>query len=328
MPLPDSPHRTPLHLRKIEMRGYRRDDGLYEIDGRVTDTKHHTIHLDQRGDIAPGDPIHDMWVRLVVDESLLVHDIVAVSDATPYTECREAVAPMRAIVGERNRGGWSMMVKAKLGGAVGCTHLMELLIPMATARIEPFPKCASPPRQAGQERPASESTAVTRIRPGASSCGSGGRSSTTTRSQASTGRITPPVPRQRHAVARMASMRCVRAMISDQPRRRGTSRLPWCRWRGCGIERRCHQHGDAAAFAIRQERGKRRVVRQRVAAGQHEAVAKARARVGDFVAPSPTISPKVRDLMPPQLQVDPLTASSSAWTSDRVRRPPRSRSVR
>ena len=43
---------------------------------------------------------------------------------------------MRAIVGERIRGGWSMMVKAKLGGAVGCTHLMELLIPMATAAYQ------------------------------------------------------------------------------------------------------------------------------------------------------------------------------------------------
>lgn len=136
MPLPEPTQRTPLHLRKIEMRGYRRDDGLYEIDGRVTDTKHHTIHLDRRGDVAAGEPIHDMWVRLVVDESLLVHDIVAVSDATPYTQCREAVAPMRAIVGERIRAGWSMMVKAKLGGAIGCTHLMELLIPMATAAYQ------------------------------------------------------------------------------------------------------------------------------------------------------------------------------------------------
>lgn len=83
MPLPDSPHRTPLHLRRIEMRGFRRDDGLYEIDGRVTDTKFHTVHLEPRGDIAPGDPLHDMWVRLIVDQSLLVHDIVAVSDSTP-----------------------------------------------------------------------------------------------------------------------------------------------------------------------------------------------------------------------------------------------------
>ena len=31
MPLPDSGHRTLLHTRNIEMRGYRRDDGLFEI---------------------------------------------------------------------------------------------------------------------------------------------------------------------------------------------------------------------------------------------------------------------------------------------------------
>ncbi|MCC6867207.1 MAG: DUF2889 domain-containing protein [Burkholderiales bacterium] len=43
MPLPASPHRTELHLRRIEMRGYRRDDGFYEIDGRVTDTKTHDL---------------------------------------------------------------------------------------------------------------------------------------------------------------------------------------------------------------------------------------------------------------------------------------------
>ncbi len=136
MPLPDSPHRTELHLRRIEMRGYRRDDGLYEIDGRVTDTKPRDLNTQGGTFIPAGTPIHDMWLRLVVDDTLLVHDVVAVSDATPFAVCREAVAPMRVIVGERIRGGWTMMVKAKLGGAVGCTHLMELLIPMATAAYQ------------------------------------------------------------------------------------------------------------------------------------------------------------------------------------------------
>ena len=65
-----------------------------------------------------------------------MHDIVAVTDASPYTVCREAVAPMRAIVGERIKGGWTNMVKAKLGGAKGCAHLMELLIPLATAAYQ------------------------------------------------------------------------------------------------------------------------------------------------------------------------------------------------
>jgi hypothetical protein len=135
MPLPDSPHRTELHLRRVEMRAFRRDDGLYEIDGRVVDTKTSAVTIEGR-ERAAGDAIHDMWVRLVVDEHLVVRDIVAVTDASPYAVCPEAVAPMRVIIGERIRAGWSMMVKAKLGGAAGCTHLMELLIPMATAAYQ------------------------------------------------------------------------------------------------------------------------------------------------------------------------------------------------
>lgn len=135
MPLPASPNRTELHLRSIEMRGYRRDDGLFEIDGRVIDTKSHPIRIDGR-ERAPGEAIHDMWIRLVVDEALVVRDLYAVTDASPFGVCREAVAPMQAIVGERIRPGWSMMVKGKLGGAVGCTHLMELLMPMATAAYQ------------------------------------------------------------------------------------------------------------------------------------------------------------------------------------------------
>jgi len=137
MPLPESPSRTQLHLRRIEMRGFRREDGLFEIDGRVTDTKTYDI---QRSDIqrgAPaGAPIHDMWLRLVVDDDLVVRDLLAVTDASPYDVCRDAVAPMAKIIGERIKPGWSNMVKSKLGGAQGCTHLMELLLPLATAAYQ------------------------------------------------------------------------------------------------------------------------------------------------------------------------------------------------
>ena len=137
MPLPDSPNRREIHQRSIEMRGYVRDDGLYEIDGRVTDVKtERTRRIDGGREFEPGLPIHDMWVRLVVDETLLVRDIVAVTDASPYEVCREAVAPMQAIVGERIKAGWSSMVKSKLGGAKGCTHLMEILIPLATTAYQ------------------------------------------------------------------------------------------------------------------------------------------------------------------------------------------------
>ena len=136
MPLPESPGRRELHMRRIEMRGYERDDGLYEVDGRVTDTKSDRLTLEERGDIEPGEPVHDMWVRLVVDDELVVRDIVAASDVTPYAECGGGPAAMKAMIGTQIRGGWSLLVKERLGGAKGCTHLMELLIPMATAAYQ------------------------------------------------------------------------------------------------------------------------------------------------------------------------------------------------
>ena len=136
MPLPASAARTELHHRRIDMHGYYRDDGLYEIEGHVVDTKTAAATIAGNAGWQAGQRIHDMWVRLVVDEDLLVHDILAVSDVTPYAVCREATTAMRAIVGERIVAGWTMMVKARLGGAKGCTHLMELLIPLATAAFQ------------------------------------------------------------------------------------------------------------------------------------------------------------------------------------------------
>ena len=137
MPLPDSPGRTELHIRRIEFRGFRRPDGLYDIDGHIVDTKTSPVRLEGRPiDLPAGLPIHDMWVRLVVDEDLVVHDIVAITDASPYAVCPEATAAMGVIVGQQIKAGWSNMVKSKLGGAKGCTHLMELLIPLATAAYQ------------------------------------------------------------------------------------------------------------------------------------------------------------------------------------------------
>ena len=137
MPLPDSPERTELHLRRIEMRGFRRADGLYEIDGRVLDTKTTSLSIPGRAEpLAAGMPVHDMWIRLVVDEDLVVKDVLAVTDASPYGVCREAVAPLAVIIGEQIKPGWTNLVKEKLGGPVGCTHLMELLMPLATTAFQ------------------------------------------------------------------------------------------------------------------------------------------------------------------------------------------------
>ena len=45
MPLPPSVAREELHLRRIELRGYRRVDGLYDVEARMVDTKSEPITL-------------------------------------------------------------------------------------------------------------------------------------------------------------------------------------------------------------------------------------------------------------------------------------------
>lgn len=135
MPLPPSSDRIELHHRQIDLRGYRRSDGLYEIEGRVVDTKTYAIRIEERTRAA-GDPIHDMSVRMIVDEDLVVRDIIAVMDAWPHDACSGAASAMSAMVGRRIKPGWTMLVKETLGGPGSCTHLRELLLPMATAAYQ------------------------------------------------------------------------------------------------------------------------------------------------------------------------------------------------
>ena len=61
MPLPRAHARKLIHTRTIDCRGYEREDGLWDIEGHLTDTKTYTWR--NRGgvkDLAAGEPAHDM----------------------------------------------------------------------------------------------------------------------------------------------------------------------------------------------------------------------------------------------------------------------------
>lgn len=126
-----------LHFRRIEMRGFRRSDGLYEIEGRVTDRKPHEF-VPASGDraVPAGQPIHDMGVRLVFDEEMQVHDVQTFSDAYPYADCPDGGHALQSLKGLRMTSGWSKEVRSRLSGPRSCAHLRELLIPLATAAIQ------------------------------------------------------------------------------------------------------------------------------------------------------------------------------------------------
>ena len=136
MPLPPPVEREQQHCRQYDFRGYRRADGLRDIEGHLTDTKTYGFDNDHRGRIEAGDPIHNMWIRLTIDEELLIHDIEAVTADGPYATCPAITPNFKKIKGERIGAGWRQRVRAKLGGTEGCTHLVEMLGAMATVAFQ------------------------------------------------------------------------------------------------------------------------------------------------------------------------------------------------
>ena len=135
--LNDAVTRKELHFRKIEMRGWERSDGLYEVEGHVTDQKPCVFTAISGGKVVPaGEFIHDMGVKLVIDLEMQVLEVSTFTTAAPYKDCTSAGTALQSLKGQRIASGWSSEVRRLLGGAQCCTHLMEILIPMGTAAFQ------------------------------------------------------------------------------------------------------------------------------------------------------------------------------------------------
>jgi hypothetical protein len=137
MPLsPPTVDREPIHTRTVTCRGHRRTDGLYDIEGHLLDQKAYGFPNTDRGWIAPGEPLHEMWLRLTVDETLVIKAVEAVTDNAPYGVCPTITPNFQRLVGLRIKGGFTQAVKERLGGVEGCTHLVELTGPVATTAYQ------------------------------------------------------------------------------------------------------------------------------------------------------------------------------------------------
>lgn len=142
-----------LHNRQLDLRFYKRKDGLYEVVGHLTDTKTYPFRLQLAPeDLPAGKPVHDMELRLVLDDDLTVHDVKAIMNATPFGVCLEAQSTLAPLKGLQIAAGWNKKVRELLGGAASCTHLMELLGPMATTAMQGL----APKRIEEIERPENE----------------------------------------------------------------------------------------------------------------------------------------------------------------------------
>src|ERR1700740_3281502 len=80
------------HTRRIRYEGYKRADGLWDIEAHISDVKNHDCVM-KTGVRRAGQSVHDMSVRITIDRDMNIVAALAVSDAVPYPGGCESAAP-------------------------------------------------------------------------------------------------------------------------------------------------------------------------------------------------------------------------------------------
>lgn len=133
-----SPERQLKHRRNIDVQIYSRGNGQWEVDAHITDVRSRDTKM-SFGLLPAGQPIHDMLLRLVVDERFNILEAGARTDAMPYRgQCDSYGDAYARLVGLNLMKGFRQAVKERLGGVQGCTHITELGQVLPTAVVQAF----------------------------------------------------------------------------------------------------------------------------------------------------------------------------------------------
>ncbi|MEY4651780.1 MAG: hypothetical protein RI884_361 [Pseudomonadota bacterium] len=155
---PPAPRRL-RHTRQVEMKGYEREDGLWDIEGQLSDVRTYELSAIRARGARPreaGDPIHLMTLRLTVNDQFVIVGVEVVSHQVPYEECGQIGPAYGQLVGMKIEAGFNQAVKARFRGALGCTHLTELLGPLATATFQTIRPALDLRREGRGEPPADD----------------------------------------------------------------------------------------------------------------------------------------------------------------------------
>ncbi|WPN44694.1 MULTISPECIES: DUF2889 domain-containing protein [unclassified Pseudomonas] len=130
-PVSGEKERQPLHTRQVICTGYLRSDGLIDLEGTLLDSKHHDHDAFYKV-ITAGAPVHRMRIVITADLQFNIRNVEAVMDDFPTPFCPEIVSAYKSLIGLKVGPGFKKQMIQRVGGVQGCTHLTELLGPMAT----------------------------------------------------------------------------------------------------------------------------------------------------------------------------------------------------
>ena len=124
------------HNRQVNCHGYVRKDGLLDIEGELIDTKAYDFPSSTHGIIKSGTPIHHMRVRITIDFEMVILHAEAATLHGPYAICPKGAENITGLINLQIGPGWKRKVQAAIGGPKGCTHITELMGPMATTAFQ------------------------------------------------------------------------------------------------------------------------------------------------------------------------------------------------
>jgi len=135
-PVHPSITRRPLHRRALDVQVFAREDGLFDVEASLIDTKSQDVPLAGVPRNA-GDPIHEMQLHLTVDATLTITAASSDTRWMPYPDaCADHGDAYARLVGLNLLKGFRQAVAERVGGTAGCTHLTELCQILPTAVIQ------------------------------------------------------------------------------------------------------------------------------------------------------------------------------------------------
>ena len=139
MPLENPVGRKKLHDRQIHCEGFKRADGLWDIEAHLVDKRTFDCSYDEvhrGGVIKAGEAVHNMYLRITIDIKFMIQEVHAISDDTPFNVCPNAASAMQNLIGLSIGAGWIRSARKRIGPSIRCTHLMDLLGPLAATTYQ------------------------------------------------------------------------------------------------------------------------------------------------------------------------------------------------
>ena len=128
--------RKAIHSRTYDAQAYEREDGLFDVEVEMRDTKPFSFDNTDRGYVAAGEPLHHMKMRVTLDETMEIRDIEARTLASPYHMCGAITDNYRALIGLKIVGGFLKKAAQITGRQHGCTHHNDMLKVMGTTAFQ------------------------------------------------------------------------------------------------------------------------------------------------------------------------------------------------